>query len=164
MRQSLGWLARLWLVVRLGAWLTVLPIRLHRHSLPGLLQRLTPRRPCLQRSSPLERDVVVRLVMRLCRWRCFRGRLFPRLCVRQSLALYHVLAWLGEPVVLHVGVSKKGKTLRGHSWVTVGGAPLGEPRRPEEAFQTIYACSASRAGDARQEVALTESRVERREG
>jgi Transglutaminase-like superfamily len=157
MRQCLGRRAQLWLAVRLGAWLTVLPIRLRRHSLPKLLQRLTPRRPRVERSSPRERDAVVRLVMRLCRWRCFRGRLFPRLCVRQSLALYYVLAWIGEPVVLHVGVSKKGDTLRGHSWVTVEGVPLGEPRRPEETFQAIYACSASRTGDAGQEVALTES-------
>jgi hypothetical protein len=163
MRDGLEWLARLGMVVRLGAWLTVLPIRLHRHSLPKLLQRLTPSVPHVRRFSARERDAVVRLVMRLCRWRCFRGRLFPRLCMRQSLALYYVLARLGEPVVLHVGVSKTGESLRGHSWVTVGGVPLGESRRPEETFQTIYACSASRTGDTGQEVARTRSRAERRE-
>jgi Transglutaminase-like superfamily len=155
MRDSLEWLAQVRLVVRLGAWLTVLPIRLRRHSLPKLLQRLTPSGPRVRRLSARERDVAVRLVMRLCRWRCFRGRLFPRLCMRQSLALYYVLARLGEPVVLHVGVSKTGESLRGHSWVTVRGVALGESRRPEEAFQTIYACSASRLGETGQEVALT---------
>jgi hypothetical protein len=139
-------LAQLWLAVRLGLWLAVLPMRLHRSTLPQLLHRLTPRHAGAQRSSPQERDLVVRLVVRLCRWRCFRGRLFPRLCVRQSLALYYVLARLGEPVVLHIGVSKKGETLRGHSWVTVGGAPVTERQRPEETFQPIYACSAISTG------------------
>jgi hypothetical protein len=139
-------LAQLWLAVRLGLWLAVLPMRLHWYSLPQLLQRLTPRHAGAQRPSPQERDLVVRLVVRLCRWRCFRGRLFPRLCVRQSLALYYVLARLGEPVVLHIGVSKKGETLRGHSWVTVGGAPVTERQRPEETFQPIYACSVISTG------------------
>jgi hypothetical protein len=141
------WLAQL--------WLAVLPIRLHRHTLPKLLQRLTPSHARAQRPSQHERDMVVRLVVRLCRWRCFRGRLFPRLCVRQSLTLYYVLAQLGEPVILHIGVSKKGASLRGHSWVTVGGAPVAERRRPEETFQTIYACSAISSGATGQELSLT---------
>lgn len=148
-------LSQLWLAARLGLWLAVLPMRLHWHTLPKFLQCLTPRHARAQRPSPQERDMVVRLVVRLCRWRCFRGRLFPRLCVRQSLALYYVLARLGEPVTLHIGVSKKGETLLGHSWVTVGGAPVAERRRPEETFQTIYACSAISAGAIGQELSLT---------
>jgi hypothetical protein len=147
-------LAQLWLAVRLGVWLAVLPIRLHRHPLPALLERLTPRSARAQRPSLRQRDRVVGVVVRLCRWRCFRGRLFPRLCVRQSLTLYYELARLGEPVVLHVGVSKKGETLQGHSWVTVQGAPVAERRRPEEAFQTIYTFSAISAGATGQEAAL----------
>ena len=58
------WLAQLWLVVRLGVWLAVLPVRLRRHTLPKLLQRLTPRPARAQRPSPHERDVVVRLSRR----------------------------------------------------------------------------------------------------
>jgi hypothetical protein len=148
-------LSQLWLAAQLGLWLALLPMRLHRHSLPQLLHRLTPRNARTQRPSPRERDMVVRLVIRMCRWRCFRGRLFPRLCMRQSLTLYYVLAQFGEPVILHVGVAKKGETLRGHSWVTVGGAPVAERRRPEETFQTIYACSAISAGALGQQLSLT---------
>jgi hypothetical protein len=146
MRAERVWSAQLWLAMRLSAWLAVLPIRLRLHTLPELLERLTPRYPRAQRSSPQKREMAVRIAARLCRLRCFRGRLFPRLCVRQSLTLYYVLAHLGEPVVLHIGVAKNGETLRGHSWVTVEGAPVAERRRPEEAFQTIYAFSASSAG------------------
>jgi Transglutaminase-like superfamily len=148
-------LAQLLLVVRIGLWLAVLPMRLHRYSLPQLLQRLRPRHARAQRLSPQERDLVVRRVVRVCRWRCFRGRLFPRLCVRQSLTLYYVLARLGEPVILHIGVSKKGETLRGHSWVTMGGIPVAERRSPEETFQTIYVCSAISSGATGQQLSLT---------
>jgi hypothetical protein len=144
-----------WWAVRLGAWLAVLPIRLRRHPLPQLLAHLTPGHARAQPSNPRERDMVVRVVVRLCRWRCFRGRLFPRLCLRQSLTLYYVLARLGEPVALHVGVSKKGERLLGHCWVTVRGAPVAEHQRPEETFQTIYAFSATSAGAPGQEVGLT---------
>jgi hypothetical protein len=149
------WPAQLWLAVRLGVWLALLPMRLHRRSLPELRQHLTPRHARAQRPSPQERDMVVRLVVRLCRGRCFRWRLFPRLRVRQSLTLYYVLARLGEPVVLHIGVSKKGETLRGHSWVTPAGAPVAERRRPEETFETIYTSSAISAGAIGQELSLT---------
>jgi Transglutaminase-like superfamily len=155
MRAGQGWLAQLWLAARLGVWLALLPLRLHRHSLPQLLERLTPSHSRAQRPGPRQRDMVVRVVVRLCRWRGFRGRLFPRLCMRQSLTLYYVLARLGEPIALHVGVSKKGETLRGHSWVTVQGAPVAERRRPEEAFQTIYAFSATSAGAPGREAART---------
>jgi Transglutaminase-like superfamily len=149
------WLEQLWLAVRLGVWLAALPMRLHRYNLPQLLQRLTPRHARAQRPSQQQRDMVVRLVVRLCRWRCFRGRLFPRLCLRQSLTLYYVLARLGEPVILHVGVSKKGETLLGHSWVTMGGIPVAERRSPEETFQTIYVCSAISSGATGQQLSLT---------
>jgi hypothetical protein len=41
-----------------------------------------------------------------------------------------VLARMGYPVVIHFGVYTQEGRLRGHSWVTVGGAPVGERTRP----------------------------------
>jgi hypothetical protein len=131
-------LAQLWWALRVVVWLGGLPLRLHRHTLPELLERLTPRHPRAQRPSLHERDMAVQIVARLCRLRCFRGRLFPRLCVRQSLTLYYVLARLGEPVVIHIGVSKKDDILYGHSWLTVEGEPVAERGPPEEVFRSIY--------------------------
>ena len=94
------------------------------------------------RRGPLEMDQAVRIVRRICRLRCFRGPLFPQACLRQALALYHLLSRLGYPVAIHFGVYKAGEALRGHSWVTVDGKPVAE-RLPPEALQTIYAFPAA---------------------
>jgi Transglutaminase-like superfamily len=131
------WLAQLWLAVRLGVWLAALPIRLRRHTLPELLARLTPRYARTQRPGARERDMVVRVVVHLCRWRLFRGPLFPQTCLRQALALYHILSRLGYPVAIHIGVYKTGEALRGHSWVTVDGRPVAESTRTD-LFHPIY--------------------------
>jgi hypothetical protein len=139
------WLAQLWLAVRLGAWLAVLPMRLHRYTLPQLLQRLTPRHARTQHPSRQERDIVVRLVVRLCRCRLFRGPLFPQTCLRQALALYHILSRLGYPVAIHIGVSKTGEALHGHSWVTVDGRPVAERTRTD-LFHPIYSYPAVASG------------------
>jgi Transglutaminase-like superfamily len=141
-------LAQVRWALRLVVWLAVLPLRLHRHTLPELLERLTPRHPPPQRSSPQEREMAVRIVARLCRLRCFQGRLFPGLCLRQSLTLYYVLARLGEPVIFHVGVLKNGETLRGHSWVTVRGEPVAERTPPEEVFRPLYTFACANTGAA----------------
>jgi Transglutaminase-like superfamily len=155
-------LAQLWWALRVVVWLCGLPLRLHRHSLPELLQRLTPRHTRAQRPSSQERDMAVRIVARLCRLRCFRGRLFPRLCVRQSLALYYVLARLGEPVAVHIGVSKRGDALYGHNWVTVEGEPVAERAPPEEAFRRIYTFVGTSAGAAGKRRCRYEAGSERR--
>jgi Transglutaminase-like superfamily len=141
-------LTQAWWAMRVVMWLCVLPLRLHRHTLPELLERLTPRYPRPQRSAPQEREMAVRIVTRLCRLRCFQGRFFPRLCLRQSLTLYYVLARLGEPVALHLGVSKNGETLRGHSWVTVQGEPVAERAPPEEACRPLYRFACTDTGTA----------------
>ena len=134
-------LSQLWWAVRVGVWLCGLPLRWRVHSLPGLLQRLTPvrgRAPC---PRPLDLDHAVRIVRRMCRLRLFRGPLFPQACLRQALALYHLLSQLGYPVENNVGVYKVEEALRGHSWVTVDGKSVAE-RLPPEALQAIYSCPA----------------------
>jgi Transglutaminase-like superfamily len=131
-------LARLWVAIRVGVWRCGLPIRWRVHSLPRLLHHLTPAPGQAPRRVPLALDQAVRLVRRICRLRCFRGPLFPQACLRQALALYHLLSRLGYPVEIHVGVYQAGEALRGHSWVTVDGKSVAE-RIPPEALQTIYA-------------------------
>ena len=135
-------LAQLWWAVRVGVWLCGLPIRWRMHSLPNLLQHLTPVRGRAPRRGPLELEQAVRIVRRICRLRCFRGRLFPQACLRQALALYHLLSRLSYPVEIHFGVYKIGETLRGHSWVTVDGQPVAERISPE-ALHTIYSFPAA---------------------
>jgi hypothetical protein len=66
-------LSHLWLALCVGIWLCGLPIRWRVHSLPRLLQRLTPVQEGPPRRSPMELDRTVWLVRRSCRLRLFRG-------------------------------------------------------------------------------------------
>jgi transglutaminase superfamily protein len=130
-------LVQLWWAVRVVVWLCGLPIRWRTYSLPTLLHHLTPRRKLGSGRDPWKLDQVVCIVRRLCRLRCFGGPLFPQVCLRQALTLYHFLSLLGYPVAIHVGVYKAGEALRGHSWVTVEGQPVAECL-PPQALQVIY--------------------------
>jgi hypothetical protein len=124
-----------WWAIRVGLWLCGLPLRLRVYPLQTLLRRLTPSRRTPSRQ--IDRDQVVRTVVRLCQWRPFRFPIFPRACLRQALALYYVLTRLGYPVEIHFGVRKAGEELHGHSWVTVQGEPVAE-RMHTDLFTIVY--------------------------
>jgi hypothetical protein len=79
--------SRLWLAVRVGVWLCLLPLRWRVHTLPALLHVLASTRRRALRRNPLAMDQAVRIVRRMCRLRCVRGPWFPRACLRQALAL-----------------------------------------------------------------------------
>jgi hypothetical protein len=118
-------------------WLLGLPIRLHRQSLPKLLDRLAVVQGQASFSSPQEMDRMVRLVVRVCHLRCFRPPLFPRACLRQALALYYTLRRLGYPAAIHFGIHKAEEALHGHSWVTVQGQIVAESM-PVKTFHEVY--------------------------
>lgn len=132
-RTELGWL-----VARVFWSTCLLPLQMRSASLPVLLQRMTARPPSrgVQLTS-LSVERVSRVVPRICQNRLFRTELFPRACVRQSLALYRTLTGLGYPVVIHFGVRKDGDTVTGHSWVTLDGQVIAE--RPSDGkFEPVY--------------------------
>jgi Transglutaminase-like superfamily len=123
--------------LRLGIWLCLLPIFLRLRPFPALLQRFTLFRRRSKSRSPLEMDRAVEIVMRLCQMRLFYLPIFPRPCLRQALALYHVLTRIGYSVEIHFGIHKQGKDLQGHSWVTIQGKPVAERTRTE-IFKSVY--------------------------
>ncbi|MBI3606555.1 MAG: lasso peptide biosynthesis B2 protein [Nitrospirae bacterium] len=129
-----------WFMVRLGVWLCWLSILLRIHTLPALLKQITPLQG--EPRSPLETERAVQLVVRLCRLPFFRRPVFPRLCLRQSLALYRTLTRMGYPVEIHFGIQKDGEDLRGHSWVTVHGQSVAENAQ-REVFTAIYSYSSA---------------------
>jgi hypothetical protein len=137
-----AWLSQCWCAVCLGVWLCRLPVLLRVYTLPALLQRLTPAGRQQARSRALEMDQAVRVVMWVCHLRPFRGPLFPRVCLRQALALYYVLTRLGYPAEIYFGVYKDKKEFHGHSWVTVQGKPIAE-RTPPEVFRVVYSYPAA---------------------
>jgi hypothetical protein len=107
------------LAIRVGLWMCLLPLRLRVYPLPVLLHSLTRSRRTHSRNIDMEQ--AVRTVVHLCRLGLFRLPIFPRLCLRQALALHYVLTRLGYPAEIHFGVRKAGGDLHGHSWVTVQG-------------------------------------------
>jgi hypothetical protein len=119
--------------MRVSVWLCGLPLRLCRAPLPRLLERYTPAARQLPSGSALDMQRLVQLVVWVCHWPFFRPPLFPRACLRQSLALYYVLSHRGYPVAIHFGVCKAADGLQGHSWVSVHGTPVAE-RPPWKCF------------------------------
>ena len=62
--------------------------------------------------TPMELREAIGIVTRVCNLRMFRSRIFPKLCFRQSLALYRTLNQMGYPVEIHFGVKKDDKIFR----------------------------------------------------
>jgi hypothetical protein len=125
-----------WFALRLVVWLCLLPISLRFRSIPELLKHLSRvRRP--KGRSVLETERAMHIVFYICRLRPFHLPLFPRTCLRQSLALYRSLVCMSHPVEIHFGIRCQGESLHGHSWVTIQGKPVAE-RTPTEIFRTIY--------------------------
>jgi len=114
-----------------------LPVLLRLYALPTLLHRLTPRNTTAMTVPDVERDRAVRLVLRVCQLRPFRSRLFPRTCLRQALALYSTLTYLGYTVSIHFGILRRGEELRGHSWVTLEGMAVAEGR-DSSPYRIVY--------------------------
>jgi hypothetical protein len=137
-------LSESWFALCLGVWLCLLPVFLCIRPLPSLLQRfpLVHRGP--KNRTPLEMDRAVRIVVRLCQLRLFRLPIFPKACLRQALALYHVLNRMGYPVEIHFGIHKNKGDLQGHSWVTIHGNPVADTAR-SEMFKPVYSHSSPRS-------------------
>ncbi len=96
--------------------------------------------PVMLRIYTLEE--AIRIVTLVCALKPFRSRIFPKLCLRQSLALYRALTRMGYPVVIHFGVMKDEKSLHGHSWVTIEGNPVADTVRGG-LFKAVYSHSQS---------------------
>ena len=117
-------------------WLFSLPALLRAHTMPTLLERLTVGKKEKARPAVNLNDAVG-VVTRICNLRPFRARVFPKLCLRQSLALYRTLTQMGYPVEIHFGVRKDDTTLSGHSWVTLGGEAVADTA-PNGIFRAVY--------------------------
>lgn len=131
-----------WFAARVSLWLCWLPIFLRIHSLPILLQRLKSTQYRHQRNCSMELERAVRIVVRVCYLRLFRLPIFPRPCLRQSLALYRTLIRMGYPVEIKFGVHKDGNDLQAHSWVTLEGKPVADRARKEK-FTHLYSYSSA---------------------
>jgi Transglutaminase-like superfamily len=135
-RDPIRFLSKALLALDLVLWLFWLPVRLHIHAIPMLLKVLARSEKHTKNTSMDLRDVVD-IVMRISNLRLFHSRIFPKLCLRQSLALYRTLSQMGYPIKIHFGVMKDSKNLHGHSWVTLQDEPIADTAR-NEFFRVVY--------------------------
>jgi hypothetical protein len=153
--KSVPLVLKAWLVLRVAGWLCILPMLLKIYSLPGLLERLsrkgrgnreytgkTVNLALPHRKRNIEMERVVRIVVRVCRLRLFRLAIFPRPCLRQSLALYRMLNSMNYPVEFHLGVSKRTGEVLAHSWVTFEGRPISD-NGGNDIFKIVYSYPAT---------------------
>jgi hypothetical protein len=139
------------MAARVGAWLFTLPFRWRGRGLSRLLDQIATE-PFANHGA--DRVLVtVRVVRRVSRLGLFSAPIFPKACLRESLALFRMLSGAGHPVRFYVGVRKDGDMLVAHSWVTLHGRPL-LPGAATERFRTVYTYPAdpssgrSNTGDA----------------
>src|SRR5678815_1344171 len=91
------------LAARTGAWLLWLPVLLRVRKLPRLLESLGRRASDASDSKRRpDADRAARIVTRVALIRLFDLPIFPRICLRRSLALYRVLGRMGHPVSIHI--------------------------------------------------------------
>lgn len=128
--------AEIGLTARVSALLCALPFYWQRRDLTTLLDRLGAVRQATA-SRALTPSKAVRVVRRVSRLRLFALPFFPKPCLREAMALFHVLNRAGYPVQFNVGVRKQGEALVAHSWVALHGRAVvdGDDGRP---FSTLY--------------------------
>jgi Transglutaminase-like superfamily len=111
-----------WLLARMLAWRTVLPLLKRRVPL-ATLARVMWQKP-RARSQPGRFDRIPDLVQRL--YRGFRpGQ--DDICLERSLLTYRFLSRAGADPRLVIGMREAGGSVIGHAWVVVDGEPLFEP-------------------------------------
>jgi len=124
-------------------WLFWLPVMLRIQTIPMLLKRLARSEAHLEK-TPMELREAIGIVTRVCNLRVFRSRIFPKLCLRQSLTLYRTLNQMGYPVEIHFGVKKDDKNFQGHCWVTMRGESVADTAADGH-FKVVYSYPEARA-------------------
>jgi hypothetical protein len=124
---------------RVGLWLCQSAFLVRWCSLPALCRAASAGRRI--HSGRLEPSRLAAVVHRVCGLPVFSLPIFPRVCVRRSLALHRELSRMGYATTICFGVRRDGSGLSGHSWVAVNGVPLAEPH-PVHALTLTYSYSA----------------------
>ena len=105
-------LSQYWLAARVGLFLCSLPLRVRRQALPILLERLASSARAIDRLPRLDPDGSRRSCGESAGSGVFGLPVFPKSCLRQSLALFRFLSRMGHPVEIHFGVRKDGTDAR----------------------------------------------------
>jgi hypothetical protein len=96
------------------------------HSYTGQTARLEPDFRSLDRVRRYSHVIITRLLRS------------QRPCLLRSLVLYRYCWKRGVPVSIHFGVRADMDGLKGHSWVTLDGTPLGESEEGLRPYVAVY--------------------------
>jgi hypothetical protein len=120
------------LFFRILRLITVLPVLIKYHTLPGLLTRLTPSNQAPSMFKTAESPALEKIV-KYTDFILGRGiGAWKRTCLTRSLVLYHFLWGSGVPVEISFGVrlpkssdlhAIRGR-LEGHAWLRYDGSPF----------------------------------------
>lgn len=123
-RQNVNCWRDVLLFYRVLGLITILPILIKWHTLPRLMNRLTPLNiPTLKHSAAdLTKAKIVKYTDFILSWGV---GVWKRTCLKRSLVLYHFLRDIGMPVYICFGVrisASAGKPvahgrLEGHAWL-----------------------------------------------
>ena len=117
---------------RLPALLRYLTRGAHAHT--SQTARLEPDLRSLDRVRRYSHVIITRLLRS------------QRPCLLRSLVLYRYCWKHGVPVSIHFGVRSDMDGLKGHSWVTLDGTPLGESEEGLRPYAAVYSYPAGTDG------------------
>lgn len=126
----------LWLLTRMAAWASVLPLLKFVLPLPRLVRLLTPRP---RRRGRDERSRILRLTSLLYGPGAFR---LSDNCLERSLVTFRYLAAADVSPTLVVGMRGDSGSYLGHAWVTVDGDPVHDPPSLIQTLSPIVAFAA----------------------
>jgi hypothetical protein len=121
----------LWLLLRIAALGSLLPLLLRWMSLPRLLKLLEP--PMHKAApTPEEIDKIVYVTKGVLKRNILAGQ---STCLKRSLLIFHFLGMPRERAEVHLGINKE-TDLKGHSWLTIDGKAY--PPENVSKFTTIF--------------------------
>ncbi len=128
-----------WLLVRMAAWASILPLLKRVLALPRVVGLVTPSRRPAMRDAAREQQAI-RLSRILYRSRVVAGR---DNCLERSLIAFRYLISAGTDPELSVGMRRSDRGYEGHVWVTVAGVPIHDDPRSLDELVQVTAFNAS---------------------
>ena len=123
----------LWLLLRIIALASILPLMLRWIRLPTLLELLESRKPAVVLEKE-QIDKVVRFTNFIISKNGFGGK---GNCLKRSLLLYRFLGEASMRTEINFGIRRGGRLI-GHSWLTYQGRPFLDNEESVRDFEPIY--------------------------
>ena len=126
-----------WLVIRMLAWRTALPVLERVVPLRTLVRLMAPR-SCVRDDREAKAHRIVYLAERV-----FDTRSSGKNCLERSMVTYRYLSKTGVDPQLVIAFRKGAAPFLGHAWVTVDGMPMHDSPRALDEFEPLVTFSSA---------------------